>query len=100
MTEATVTRKSKNQKAPKPFADELTDQLLAQIQNGDAESIFGESGVAWQLKKQPAERILGVELTHYLESEVEQRHGRQSSQREQPEDRSDAQWEIEAGYST
>ncbi|CAB3774598.1 hypothetical protein LMG29542_07976 [Paraburkholderia humisilvae] len=46
MTEATVTRKSKNTKAPKLFPDELIDQLLAQIQNKDAESVPGESGLA------------------------------------------------------
>ncbi|TDY37130.1 hypothetical protein BX592_122131, partial [Paraburkholderia rhizosphaerae] len=44
MTETTVTKKSKNQKAPKLFPDELIDQLLAQVQNKDAESILGESG--------------------------------------------------------
>ena len=54
MTEATVTKKSKNPKAPKLFPDELIDQLLAQIQNKDAESVLGESGLAGQLKKQLA----------------------------------------------
>ncbi|MGF6439765.1 hypothetical protein QF001_000518 [Paraburkholderia youngii] len=44
MTEATVTKKSKNPKAPKLFPDELIDQLLAQIKNKDAESVLGESG--------------------------------------------------------
>ncbi len=46
MTEATVTKKSKNAKAPKLFPDELIDQLLAQVQSKDAESILGESGLA------------------------------------------------------
>ena len=41
---------------PKLFPDELIDQLLAQVQNKDAESILGESGLAGQLKKQLAER--------------------------------------------
>ncbi|HDR9282877.1 transposase, partial [Burkholderia cenocepacia] len=31
MTDATVTKKSKNPKAPKLFPDELIDQLLAQV---------------------------------------------------------------------
>src|SRR3954447_21748354 len=72
MTEATVTKKSKNAKAPKLFPDELIDQLLAQIQNKDAESVLGESGLAGQLKKQLAERMLAAELTHHLESEAKQ----------------------------
>ncbi|MGF6840595.1 hypothetical protein QF001_004462 [Paraburkholderia youngii] len=57
MTEATVTKKSKNPKAPKLFPDELIDQLLAQVQSKDAESILGESGLAGQLKKQLFERV-------------------------------------------
>ena len=72
MTEATVTKKSKNPKAPKLFPDELIDQLLAQIQNKDAESVLGESGLAGQLKKRLAERMLAAELTHHLENEAEQ----------------------------
>lgn len=46
MTDATATKKSKNPKAPKLFPDELIDQLLAQVQGKDAESILGESGLA------------------------------------------------------
>ncbi|PPB82859.1 MULTISPECIES: hypothetical protein [Mycetohabitans] len=72
MTEATVIKKSKNPKAPKLFPNELIDQLLAQVQSKDAESILGESGLAGQLKKQLAQRMLAAELTHHLESEVEQ----------------------------
>lgn len=74
MTEATVTKKLKNQKAPKLFPDELIDQLLAQIQNKDAESVLGSRriGLAGQLKKQLAERMLSAELAHYLENEAEQ----------------------------
>lgn len=72
MTEATVTKKSKNPKAPKLFPDELIDQLLAQVQGKDAESILGESGLAGQLKKQLAERMLAAELSHHLEAETEQ----------------------------
>ena len=50
-TMTTKTRKTKA-KAAKLFPDELIDQLLAQVQNKDAESILGESGLAGQLKKQ------------------------------------------------
>jgi transposase-like protein len=62
----------KKAKAPKFFPDELIDQLLAQVQNKDAESILGESGLAGQLKKQLAERMLAAELNHHLASEAKQ----------------------------
>src|SRR5258705_2320816 len=65
-------RKNKKPSAPKLFPDELIDQLLAQVQNRDAESILGESGLAGQLKKQLAERMLAAELTHHLAAEAEQ----------------------------
>jgi transposase-like protein len=65
------TNKTKN-KAPKLFPDELIDQLLAQVQNKDAESVLGESGLAGQLKKQLAERMLAAELTHHLTTEARQ----------------------------
>ncbi len=70
MTDPNVTEKSENAKALKPFPDEMIDQLLAQVQNKDAESILGESGLAGQLKKQLAERMLAAELTHHLETEA------------------------------
>src|SRR4051794_9477519 len=72
MTESTVTKKSKNPKAPKLFPDELIDQLLAQVQGKDAEAVLGESGLAGQLKKQLAERMLAAEVSHHLEAETEQ----------------------------
>ncbi|AIS95133.1 transposase, Mutator family protein [Burkholderia thailandensis MSMB59] len=72
MTDATVSKKSKNPKAPKLFPDELIDQLLAQVQGKDAESILGESGLAGQLKKQLAERMLAAELSHHPAAETEQ----------------------------
>jgi putative transposase len=68
-------------KAPKLFMAELIDQLLAQIQHEDAESILGESGPAGQINKQLAERVLAAELTHHLSTETRQggadnhRHG-------------------------
>ncbi len=68
----TTTKKTKEPKAAKLFPDELIDQLLAQVQNKDAESILGESGLAGQLKKQLAERMLTAELNHHLASEVRQ----------------------------
>jgi transposase-like protein len=67
-----TTKKTKKPKAPKLFPDELIDQLLAQVQNKDAESILGESGLAGQLKKQLAERMLAAELTHHLDTETKQ----------------------------
>jgi transposase-like protein len=73
MTEAmSPTKKPKKPKAPKLFPDELIDQLLAQVQNKDAESILGESALAGQLKKQLAERMLNAELTHHLDTENKQ----------------------------
>ncbi|AEI81727.1 transposase mutator type (plasmid) [Cupriavidus necator N-1] len=73
MTETkSMTKKSKKSSAPKLFPDELIDQLLAQVQNKDAESILGESGLAGLLKKQLAERMLAAELTHHLASEAKQ----------------------------
>jgi putative transposase len=73
MTEVmSPTKKPKKPKAPKLFPDELIDQLLAQVQNKDAESILGESGLAGQLKKQLAERMLNAELTYHLDTENKQ----------------------------
>lgn len=57
---------SKKSKAPKLLSDELIDQLLAQVQDKYAESILAESGLAGQLKKRLAERMLAAELTHHL----------------------------------
>ena len=70
MTEPMKT--TKKAKAPKLFPDELIDQLLAQVQHKNAESILGESGLAGQLKKQLAERMLAAELTHHLDTEARQ----------------------------
>src|SRR3954465_8252006 len=72
MTEIMSTTKPKKPNAPKLFPDELIDQLLAQVENKDAESILGESGLAGQLKKQLAERMLAAELTHNLDIESKQ----------------------------
>ena len=71
MTEVMTTKKPKKQKAAYPFPVELIDQLLAQVENKDAESILGESGLAGQLKKMLAERMLTAELSHHLTSEGE-----------------------------
>ncbi len=70
-----TTKKVRKQKAPKLFSDELIDQLLAQVENKDAESILGESGLAGQLKKQLAERMLSAELAHHLTTEARQGQG-------------------------
>ena len=73
MIETMTTTKKTKSKAPKLFPDELIDQLLAQLQNKDAESILGESGLAGQLKKQLAERMLAAELNHHLATESAQK---------------------------
>ena len=62
-----TTKKARKPKAPKLFPDELIDQLLAQVANKDAESILGESGLAGQLKKRLAERMLAADPTDSLE---------------------------------
>jgi putative transposase len=67
-----TTKKAKKPKTPPLFPNELIDQLLAQVQNKNAESILGESGLAGQLKKQLAERMLAAELAHHLDSESKQ----------------------------
>lgn len=69
MTDAMSTKKPKTKKQPYPFPVELIDQLLAQVQNKDAESILGEAGLAGQLKKMLAERMLTAELNHHLANE-------------------------------
>jgi hypothetical protein len=71
MTEVMTTKKPKKQKAAYPFPVELIDQLLAQVENKDAESILGESGLAGQLKKMLAERMFLAELSHHLANEEE-----------------------------
>ena len=71
MTELMTTKKTKKQKAAYPFPVELIDQLLAQVENKDAESILGENGLAGQRKKMLAEGMLSAELTHQLASEGE-----------------------------
>ncbi|WP_287274971.1 IS256 family transposase, partial [Ralstonia sp.] len=67
-----MSKKSKKASAPKLFPDELIDQLLAQVENKDAESILGESGLAGLLKKRLAERMLAAELNHHLAAEAQQ----------------------------
>jgi putative transposase len=69
VTDVMTTKKPKKQKAAYPFPVELIDQLLAQVENKDAESILGESGLAGQLKKMLAERMLSAELSHHLADE-------------------------------
>ena len=71
MTETMSTpKKTKKPKTPQLFSDDLIDQLLAQVQNKDAQSILGESGLAGQLKKRLAERMLAAELSHHLDTEA------------------------------
>lgn len=67
MTDAPKPRKRKSKG---PFSDELIDQLLAQSQGKDAQSLLNGSGVVGQLKKQLAERMLAAELSHHLDNEA------------------------------
>ncbi len=64
--------KTKNPKPTKLIPDELIDQLLALIENNDAELILGDSGLAGLFKKQLAERMLAAELSHHLLAEAAQ----------------------------
>lgn len=57
---------------PWPSAISVLYAASTQVQNKDAESILGESGLAGQLKKQLAERMLAAELSHHLISEAKQ----------------------------
>lgn len=59
----TLVMPTKKAKSAKLISDELIDQLLAQVEGKDAESILGETGLAGLLKKQLAERMLAGELT-------------------------------------
>ena len=68
MTDAS--KPARKRKSKGPFSDELIEQLLAQSQGKDAQTVLGESGVMGQLKKQLAERMLSAELSHHLESEA------------------------------
>jgi hypothetical protein len=71
MTEAMTTKKPRKNKAPPPFPVELIDQLLAQVKNRDAESLLGENGLAGQLKKMLAERMLTAELNHHFANDAD-----------------------------
>lgn len=70
MTDDTKKKPARKRKAKGPLPDELIDQLLAQLQGKDAESVLGESGLAGKMKKQLAERMLAAELTHHLNAEA------------------------------
>lgn len=64
------TKKPPRKRKPKGLLpDELIDRLLSELKSKDAQSILGEYGLAGQLKKQLAERMLAAELSHHLKSE-------------------------------
>lgn len=52
------------------FRVELTDKLLAPVENYEAESILSENGLAEQLKKILAELTLSAKLSHKLSNEA------------------------------
>ena len=79
MIDAMTTKKPRKKKEPSLIPVELIDQLLAQVQNKDAESILGEAGLAGQLKKMLAERMLTAELSHHLANEAESGNHRNGS---------------------
>ncbi len=72
MTEVIKEKANEHIKAGRIFSDEVIDQLLAEVEGKDTEAILGESGLAGQLKKRLAERMLAAELTHHLEQEAAQ----------------------------
>lgn len=45
MTDTMTTKKPRKKKEPYPFPVKLINQLLAQVQDKNAESILGESGL-------------------------------------------------------
>src|SRR5260364_269735 len=53
----------------KIFSDERITPLLSQVQSKETESLLGESGLASQLKKRLAERMLEAELSHHLKQQ-------------------------------
>ncbi len=57
----------------------MIDHLLAQVENKNAESILGESGLAGQLNKMLAERMLMAALNHHLDTEDETGNHRNGS---------------------
>lgn len=64
-------KKPSEQKAEYLLPNEIIDSLIADFQGKDADSLLGTDGLAGQLKKQLAERILVAELTHHLKIESE-----------------------------
>jgi putative transposase len=68
MADVMTTKNPKKQKVPDLIPVELIDQLLAQVENKNAESILGASGLAGPLKKMLAERMLAAKLSHHLET--------------------------------
>ena len=56
-----IIKKPKKQKASDLVSAELLDQLIAQVEDKNAESILGESGLAGQLKKLVADGMLTAE---------------------------------------
>jgi hypothetical protein len=72
MTEATVTKNRKIQKAPKLFSDELIDQLLAQLQSKGCGVDSRRIGFGRAIEEATGERMLAAELSHQSESEVDQ----------------------------
>lgn len=98
MTDATVIKKSKNPKALKVFPDELTISCLPRFRARTPSRSWGESGLAGQLGKRLAKRMLAAEMSHHPEAGTEQgkagnRNGTRTKTFLTPQRR------TEAGYS-
>lgn len=71
MAEVTTTKNHKKQQAVYLFPVELINRFPVQVENKNAESILGESGLAGQLKKMLAKGMPTAELSHHLAGEGE-----------------------------
>lgn len=61
--------------------NDLMDQILTHARGHDAQAILGDSGLAGQLKRQLAERMLNAELTHQMAQSAEPNHRNGSSKK-------------------
>lgn len=64
-------QRANHQKPTYALPNEIMDQLIEQFHGKDAADLLGTDGLAGQLKKQLAERILAAELSHHLKTESE-----------------------------
>ena len=72
MTDTSDAAKARQPRPDGPFADELLDELLSQLDGQNAQGLLSQSGLIEQLKRQLAERMLTAELSHHLQQERQQ----------------------------